>query len=185
MNLSPLPERPAPNFTLVDQFAKPVTLRKFRGKSVVLAFMDPLCTEVCPFEAQEFLYAEKVLGSRARRVVFVGVNVNPHANTVEDVNRFSSLHGLNSMKNWYFLTGSVAQLTSVWSAYGIKVIVPKNEGQTTHSSYLYFLNLSGRERYLADPTVLPLTNGYGYLPKNSVLRWGQGIARYLRKASKG
>ncbi|MHB8378596.1 MAG: SCO family protein [Acidimicrobiales bacterium] len=185
MSLSPLPERVAPNFTLVDQAGKSVSLSQFRGKTVLLAFMDTLCTEVCPVESQEFLRAEKDLGSRARSVVFIGVNVNPHANSVADVQRFTSQHGLSTLKNWYFLTGSIAQLLPVWRAYGIEVIVSKNAKQTAHSSYLYFLNPLGGERFLADANVLQRPNGSGYLPSNLVNRWGQGIARYLNQAAKG
>lgn len=185
MSLSPLPERAAPNFTLVDQAGKSVSLSQFRGKTVLLAFMDTLCTEVCPVESQEFLSAEKDLGSRAHDVVFIGVNVNPHANSVAEVQRFTSQHGLSVLKNWYFLTGSLAQLIPVWRAYGIEVIAPKNGGQTTHSSYMYFLNPLGRERFLADANVIQRKNSPGYLPKNVVKRWGQGIARYLQLSANG
>ena len=185
MSLSPLPERVAPNFTLVDQAGKSVSLSQFRGKTVLLAFMDTRCTEVCPVESQEFLRAEKDLGSRARDVVFIGVNVNPHANSVADVQRYTSQHGLSALKNWYFLTGSLAQLVPVWRAYGIEVIVPKNGKQTVHASYVYFLNPLGRERFLADANVIQRKNGTGYLPTNVVKRWGQGIARYLQLSANG
>jgi cytochrome oxidase Cu insertion factor (SCO1/SenC/PrrC family) len=185
MSLSPLPERVASNFTLVDQAGKSVSLSQFRGKTVLLAFMDSRCTQVCPVEAQEFLLAEKDLGRRARDVVFVGVNVNPHANSVADVRRFTAQHGLSTLKNWYFLTGSLAQLVPVWRAYGIEVIVSKNAKQTAHSSYVYFLNPLGRERFLADANVLQRKNGTGYLPTNLVKRWGEGIARYLKLSANG
>lgn len=185
MSLSPLPVRVAPNFTLVDQAGKSVSLSQFYGKTVLLAFMDSRCTEVCPVEAQEFLRAEKDLGRRARSVVFIGVNVNPHANSVADVQQFTTQHGLSALKNWYFLTGSLAKLIPVWRAYGIEVIVSKNAKQTAHSSYLYFLNPLGEERFLADANVLLRPNGSGYLPSNLVSRWGQGIARYLNLSAKG
>ncbi|HEY2653450.1 MAG TPA: redoxin domain-containing protein, partial [Solirubrobacteraceae bacterium] len=40
--------QPAPDFTLTDQFGRSVSLRSFRGKVVILAFNDPVCTTVCP-----------------------------------------------------------------------------------------------------------------------------------------
>lgn len=185
MNLSPVPERAAPNFTLVDQYNKKVSLSQFRGKAVLLAFMDSQCTDVCPVEAQQFLDAQKNLGAAVRNVAFVGVNVNPNANSVAAVKRFTSVHGLNTLKNWYFLTGSLAQLIPVWRAYGIQVILPKGSQQTIHSSLMYFLNPLGRERFLADDIVLQRKNGSGYLPSNLVQRWGTGIAQYLRQAANG
>ncbi len=185
MSLSPLPLRKAPNFTLIDQNGKSTSLRQFRGKSVLLAFMDTRCTEVCPVEAQEFLRAEKDLGQRARNVIFLGVNVNPHANSVADVRQFTNQHGLSALKNWHFLTGTLAQLAPIWRAYGVEVFVSKTSRQTAHSSYLYFLNPLGVERFLADANVLQRPNGSGYLPSNLVKRWGQGIARYLTKSAEG
>ena len=35
-----LPGDPAPRFTLTDQYRTPVTLSRFRGHAVVLAFVD-------------------------------------------------------------------------------------------------------------------------------------------------
>lgn len=185
MSLSPVPERAAPNFTLVDQYDKVVRLSQFRGKTVLVAFMDAQCTEVCPVEAQQFLDAQKSLGAEIRDVAFVGINVDPHANSVAAVKRFTSVHGLNALKNWYFLTGSLTRLVPVWRAYGIEVIVPKGGQQTVHSSLMFFLNPLGRERFLADDTVLQRKNGTGYLPSNLVQRWGAGIAEYLRQSANG
>ena len=185
MNLSPVPERAATNFSLVDQYDKMVRLSQFRGKTVLLAFMDAQCTEVCPVEAQQFLDAQKTLGAGIRNVAFVGVNVDPNANSVAAVKRFTYVHGLNALKNWYFLTGSLAQLIPVWRAYGIEVIVPKGGQQTVHSSLMYFLNPLGRERFLADDIVLQRKNGTGYLPSDLVQRWGAGIAQYLRQSANG
>ena len=185
MSLSPLPARMAPRFTLVDQAGGSVSLSHFRGKTVLLAFMDSRCTEVCPVEAQEFLQAERDLGRRARNVVFVGVNVNPHANSVADVRRFTVQHGLSTLKNWHFLTGSLAQLIPVWRAYGVEVFTSKNAKQIAHSSYIYFLNPLGEERFLADAFALQRQNGSGYLPSNLVKRWGRGIAYYLNQSANG
>src|ERR1700691_2626234 len=43
-----LPGVPAPDFTLTDQFGRRVSLRQFRGKVLVIAFVDARCTTVCP-----------------------------------------------------------------------------------------------------------------------------------------
>ena len=180
-----MPERPAPNFTLTDQSGESVRLSEFHGKSVVLTFMDSRCTEVCPLIAQEFIDAEKDLGRRARSMVFVGVNVNPHANSVADVRNFTSVHGLSSLTNWYFLTGPLARLVPVWRSYGIEVILPKNGTQTVHSSYMYFVNPLGRERFLADASITQRRNGVGYLPPKLLQRWGRGIAYYLEQSTNG
>src|SRR5262245_11867030 len=44
MQLSPVPVAAAPGFTLTDQSGRPVSLASFRGRTVVLTFMDSHCT---------------------------------------------------------------------------------------------------------------------------------------------
>ena len=39
---------PAPDIRLVNQFGQPMALSQFRGKVVILAFVDSQCTTVCP-----------------------------------------------------------------------------------------------------------------------------------------
>ena len=43
---TPLGGTPAPGFTLVDQFGRRVSLRQFRGRAVILAFVDSRCTTI-------------------------------------------------------------------------------------------------------------------------------------------
>ena len=185
MNLSPVPERAAPGFTLTDQRGRRVSLAGFRGKAVLLAFMDSRCTEVCPVIAQELIAAYHDLGPRARQVAFAAVNVNPAANSVAAVKRFTEVHGLSELPNWYFLTGPARDLAAVWRAYGIEVLLPPGASQTVHQDFIIFVNPMGRERFLAEPFADQRSNGTGYLPSGTIQRWGQGIARYLEQAEAG
>lgn len=185
MNLSPVPERTAPGFTLTDQHGRRISLAGFRGKTVLLGFLDSRCTQVCPVIAQELIAADRDLGAGARRVAFVGVNVDPGAESVAAVERFSVSHGLSRLPNWYFLTGSVSQLARVWAAYGIAVELPHGASQTVHADYLFFINPLGHERFLAEPYADQRPNGTGYLPAGTIGRWGQGIARYLTQTASG
>lgn len=185
MNLSPIPERAAPGFTLTDQHGRRVSLAGFRGKTVLLTFLDSRCTEVCPVIAQQLIAAERDLGPRAADVAFVGVNVNPQAESVAAARQFTAIHRLGGLPNWYFLTGPTWQLAPVWAAYGIEVELPRGASQTVHSDFLFFINPLGRERFLAEPFAYQGRNGTGYLPAGAVDRWGQGIARYLQQAAAG
>ena len=57
MELSPVPARAAPGFTLTDQDGHVLPLSALRGKVVVLEFMDPHCTDICPIVSAEFTEA--------------------------------------------------------------------------------------------------------------------------------
>ena len=93
MELSPVPVRPAPGFTLTDQNGQILSLSSsFRGKVVVLEFMDPHCTDTCPIVSDEFVDAYHDLGRLAGSVVFAAVNVNQYHNAVADVSAFSREH---------------------------------------------------------------------------------------------
>lgn len=57
-------------------------------------------------------------------MAFVGVNVNPKAESVAAMRQFTAAHGLTRLPNWHFLTGPARQLARVWAAYGIQVELP-------------------------------------------------------------
>ena len=121
MQLSPVPVTSAPGFTLTDEGGRTMSLTSLRGQVVVLEFMDPHCTDICPIVSREFLDAYRDLGATAPRVVFVAVNVNRYHLQVADVAAFSSEQRLTQIPAWHFLTGSYPSLRAVWRAYQITV----------------------------------------------------------------
>src|SRR5205085_8491614 len=52
----------APDFRLADQDGRAVSLRALRGRFVILSFIDPLCRNLCPLEAQVLHQVEQGLG---------------------------------------------------------------------------------------------------------------------------
>jgi protein SCO1/2 len=176
MLLSPVPSRPAPNFTLIDQDGQRRSLRSFKGRAVVLDFMDSHCTDICPIVSQEFVDAYHDLGNNASRVVFVAVNVNLEHASVADVQTFSRNHGLDNIPSWYFFTGSSSTLKNVWRDYGVEVAAQNPNADIVHSSIVYFIDPHGHERYLASPMDDHTSNGSAYLPTGPLTTWGEGIA---------
>src|SRR5919106_2162591 len=74
------------DFRLTDQNGSLVRLSDFRGKVVVLTFMDSRCQDTCPLTAAHFRETYRQLGQdEANKVIFLGVNVNVEASTVADV----------------------------------------------------------------------------------------------------
>jgi cytochrome oxidase Cu insertion factor (SCO1/SenC/PrrC family) len=180
MALSPIPRTRAHDFTLTDQRGRMVSLASFRGRAVVLEFMDSHCVDVCPIVSQELIDANRDLGTSASRVAFIAVNVNKYQTSVAAVNAFSREHQLNSIKSWHFLTGAPNMLRSIWAAYGVTVQAPSPTADVIHSSYIFFIDAHGRERYLANPTDLHTASGKAYLPSSSLTEWGRGIALVVK-----
>jgi cytochrome oxidase Cu insertion factor (SCO1/SenC/PrrC family) len=133
---------PAPDFTLTDQYGRPVSLRSFGGKVVILAFTDSQCTTVCPLTTQSLLAAKELLGKAGDQVQLLGVDANPQATSVSDVLGYSQAHGM--VNHWDFLTGSLSQLKAVWSRYHIAVQIL--QGQIDHTPAVYIIDTRGREQ---------------------------------------
>ena len=71
----------APGFVLSDQQGRLTSLAQFRGKVVVLTFIDPECTQICPLTTRSMVEALKLLGpAAASKVELLGVNINAQKN---------------------------------------------------------------------------------------------------------
>ncbi len=184
MGLSPVPARPAPGFTLTDQHGRTLSLASFRGRAVVLEFMDPHCIDICPIVSQEFIDAYRDLGAAASRAVFVAVNVNPYFHRVRDVAAFSREHQLTTIPSWHFLTGPPASLRAAWRAYQVEVQAPSRNADIAHTSVVYFIDPSGHERFVATPMADHTAKGKAYLPAGAVAAWGRGIALVTRQLAR-
>jgi cytochrome oxidase Cu insertion factor (SCO1/SenC/PrrC family) len=180
MQLSPVPGVRAPGFTLTDQNGHTMSLASLRGKVVVLEFMDPHCTDICPIVSQELVDAHHRLGARAGKVVFAAINVNAYHATVADMATFSSEQRLNTIPNWHFFTGPVPALRTAWRGYNIAVEAPSPNADIIHTSAVYFIDARGRERFIASPMVDHTANGTSYLPLAQISDWAGGIAGLAR-----
>lgn len=135
-----LSNKPAPEVKLVNQFGQPMSLSQFHGRVVILSFEDSECTTVCPLTTQSMVLAKELLGKAGSSVQLLGVDANPDAIKVSDVMAYSRVHGM--INQWDFLTGSLAQLKSVWKAYNVAVQI--EAGQIDHTPALYVIDQQGR-----------------------------------------
>jgi cytochrome oxidase Cu insertion factor (SCO1/SenC/PrrC family) len=144
-------DTPAAPFELTDQHGAPVNLATFKGRTVALTFLDPVCTTDCPLIAQQFRQVDARLGTSAN-TAFVAVVANPTYLGVQFVQAFDAQENMN-MPNWYFLTGSLAQLRAVWDSYGIQVETTGSGGMSAHNDTTYVIDGAGHLRTIlgADP----------------------------------
>ena len=136
----------APEFTLTNQHGREVSLASLHGKVVLLTFLDPVCTSDCPLIAQEFRQADQLLGGRSRQVEMVAVVTNPLYTQPGYTAAFDRQEHMNTLPNWQYLTGSVAQLKKVWRQYGIAAQILPAGGMIGHSDIAYVIDRSGRTR---------------------------------------
>ena len=139
---SPAGDVPAPDFKLRDQQGRLTALGEFRGKVVVLTFVDSQCTTICPLMTESMVRALDLLGPDAAQVQLLGINANPLATQISDVAAYTRVHQMQG--RWRFLTGSLPQLKRVWSAYHVYVAAIHND--IDHQPVIVLIGPQGRER---------------------------------------
>ncbi|HEY0717865.1 MAG TPA: SCO family protein, partial [Streptosporangiaceae bacterium] len=173
---------PAPDVTLTNQFGQRMSLRQFRGKAVVIGFVDSECTTVCPLTTLAMLQAKQMLGKAGNQVQLLGIDANPQAIATSDVLGYSRVH--NMVNRWDFLTGTLPQLQAAWKAFHIYAKVVGD--QIDHTPALYVIDPQGRERmvYLTPMAYSSITQSAqvvarelaGLLPGHPVLAHAESLA---------
>ena len=122
----------APDISLVDQTGAPLSLASYRGRPVVVTFIDPLCRDYCPLEAKHLNDVVRSFPA-GRRPAIVAVSVNVRGNARE--NLLQDAEKWKLVPQWRWGIGSEAQLARVWKRYHIGVLVTtkKIAGVTVHS----------------------------------------------------
>lgn len=145
--------RPAPAIHLADQSGAMISLDQFRGKVILLTFMDATCTQECPITAQYLDWTAQFLGAHASQVAWLAVTVNP-TNTPAQANDFMTKNQV--VVPLHLLLGTQAQLAPVWKAYGIQVVPPAEPGgDVAHTIVTYVIDRTGHEREVLDQVYDP------------------------------
>lgn len=147
----PAGKQKAPAFSLLDQNGKGVSLADYRGRPLIVTFLDPLCRNYCPVEASRLNDVVRSLPAGSRpAIVAVSVNVfgNARRYLVQDIRKWR----LGSEFRWG--VGTPSQLGSVWKRYDIGVLdqAKKIAGvevhNIVHTEAAYIVDANGYERAL-------------------------------------
>jgi protein SCO1/2 len=94
------------DFSLTDQNGRPVTLKTFEHKIIIVSFFFSNCPTVCTQVnrnidslAQGFL--------KNKLIQFVSITVDPQRDTPQTLKKYAAKYGLNDDK-WRFLTGDTS-----------------------------------------------------------------------------
>jgi cytochrome oxidase Cu insertion factor (SCO1/SenC/PrrC family) len=143
--------RPAPGFRLLDERGDPLSLASLRGRPVIVTFIDPLCRDYCPIEAQRLndVAASFPQGSKPA-IVAVSVNVygNARANLRQDERKWKLTPA------WRWAVGRPASLARVWDDYHVQVFAASKKvagvsvHRIAHTEAAYVIDAQGYERAL-------------------------------------
>ena len=126
---------PSPNFNLIDETGKKVTLDTLKGGPSILTFLYTSCKDICPVTAQQIRGAMDRTG---RDVPVLAITVDPKTDTPAAVNRWLTDQHLSGRIHWGL--GSENQLQPVWREYG----VAPQTNRSDHSAYVFILDRNGK-----------------------------------------
>lgn len=132
---------PAADFTLPDQHGQAFSLGGTRGRVVAMTFIHSKCTSTCPVTLQTIRGALDDLSDQGidrREVDVLALTVDPEADTRRSVRKFLETQRASGFVR--YLTGSRAQMRSIWKRYGI---APQGEGQEDHTAFVLLVDRKG------------------------------------------
>jgi protein SCO1/2 len=132
----------APELKLTATDGKPLSLARFRGKVVLLAFGFSNCGEVCPITLATLAGARKKLGAEAAGVQVVYVTVDPERDDAAQMRKFLGSFDATFIGG----VGTRAEIEAAEKSYGINVVKNVNaDGSYTlgHSSSIYLIDRAG------------------------------------------
>jgi protein SCO1 len=136
-------ERRAPAFALTDERGKHLSLAAYRGRPVLVTFMDPVCTTFCPLESKVVDRALGTLPASARPPV-LAISVNPPNDQPAKLK--AARARFHWRPQWRWAVGTSSALHTVWKSYAIAVLPTKSD--VTHTEALYLVDSKGWERTL-------------------------------------
>jgi protein SCO1/2 len=167
----------APDFQLTDQSGSVINLSDFRGKVVVLTFMDSKCQDTCPLTAVHFREVYRQLNQEeATQVVFLGVNVNVEASAISDRLETTRAWHLDEIPSWHLLTGNPDALEPVWRDYGVSAMHSSDDRSIMHTPGTFLIDPSGHKRwYLSTP----------FFGESETLPLSELLLRHIREILQG
>jgi protein SCO1/2 len=132
-----------PDFTLLDQKRRRVSLSQLRGKVVVANFIYTTCAlpNFCLRLANNFGVLQKRFAKElGREIILVTITFDPQHDTPEVMAKYASQWSANA-DTWRFLTGPPADVERACRLFGVHAF--SNEGLLDHSLHTVIIDRDG------------------------------------------
>ncbi len=133
-----------PDFTLIDQHAREVSLSSLRGKVVAVTFIYTRCPlpDYRPRMMANLLELKKRFAERlGKDLVLLTVSFDPKYDTPEQLRTYAANYRAD-VPGWHFLTGSNEQIARVCEAFGVEYF--PDEGLITHTLQTAVVDREGK-----------------------------------------
>jgi protein SCO1 len=163
-----------PEIPMVNQAGEPVQFAKFRGKALLLTFVDSKCTEDCPIISARFQKVNQLLDDDGQAYAashLLTVSIDP-ANDTPPVLRKYGLKYLDGnaqgFAHWSFVDTTPGNLKKLATAFGV-IYRPSGDGDIVHTMVTALIGPDG--------TVQQMWNGDDWNP--------QDVAQAVEYAAEG
>lgn len=131
-----------PDFTLIDQLHRRITLSEFRGKVVALNFVYTHCLlpNYCFRMSNNFRRLQKRFADAGGELVLLTISFDPQHDTPEVLADYGKTFGADP-KVWHLLTGDPPKVQQVCDRFGMSFW--PDEGLMTHSLHTVIIDRNG------------------------------------------
>jgi protein SCO1 len=136
------PVMAAPELKLQGSDGEALSLARYRGKVVLLAFGFSSCGEVCPITLATLAGARKKLGDEAAKVQVVYVTVDPERDDAARMKKYLASFDSSFVGG----VGTRAEIDAAQKSYGIsstKKVYADGNYTIGHSSSIYMIDRAG------------------------------------------
>jgi len=133
-------DRPAPPLALTDQHGDTVTLARFRGRRVVVAFAYAHCATVCPVVVREMTDLQHRLGAGAPALLVI--TLDPWRDTPARLPAMAA--GWDVGPGGHVLSGEIAEVERTLDAWQVPRSRDAATGEVTHPAFVYIVGPDGR-----------------------------------------
>ncbi len=137
---------PAPDFTLVNQEGKRISLQQFRGRLVILTFLYTHCPDICPLTTAKLVQVQNELKKRdwfGSKVVFLSLTFDPERDTPAVLKSYAAQFKVDHT-GWHFLSGHPPAVRKVVAAYRVPVRPSAKRGRIDHGLPTLVIDPQGR-----------------------------------------
>jgi protein SCO1/2 len=122
------PGEQIPNFTLVNQDGKPISIHQYNGRALALTFIYTRCPlpDQCPLMTSHFAEVERALKTDPalyKATHLLSVTVDPAYDTPEVLRKYGALQAGNAddqaFSHWEFATGDREQVKHIAGYFGL------------------------------------------------------------------
>ena len=132
----PKPGDVIPDFRLVNQDGKPLRLRQYRGKALLLTFIYTRCPvpEYCTLMSNNFAAIDQELQKDAalfKKTHLISISFDPAYDTPKVLRSYGAAHtgkfDKETFEHWEFATGEPKEIKSIAQFFGLTFVPEKDE----------------------------------------------------------